>query len=303
MTAPTQELAFEELENLVSQEALKERQSNQPPPKPLNPYQDPDNFKDIPAEAFVKGSSLHKIVKKGNENIRTQMEAPPSGTKEKKGKQKKESAAAKSGENNAVNDDEGRERKRMALINKHNDYITNRVLRNILLERGYSCEALSMYNTSFEHAQHCCNQIDMALSQGYAAELAQGAVKGLAWMTETVVPEMGKLTPEDVSFSEFFMLTLTDERSPNRIMLEEVSINLKPWLPVAGFFQRCAFTYGSSVYQYRRFKKQCGGVITAENLVPPSEQQVEQEAEERLRQPKVSQAERDRINARLAEFN
>lgn len=306
MTSATQEEAFAELERLVSKEALKEKEASQPP-KPKPHFFDQEELHvDHPADAFKKGSVIKKIQKNA---YNPATEDRIGEKKSKKSTSKKNETQKSAGSSASDPDDAAKEKVRVSTINKHNDYVTNRVLRNVLLERGYSCEVLDINSCSLELAEHCMKRIDATLSDGYASDLATMGIKGLANLTEMVYPEIGKKTVDDISFKEFYMATLQDEKGANRIFLEELSINIKPWLPVTGFIQRSMLAYGSAVYQYKTMKTQCGGILTAQNFARPLTPEEEEAAiEAQLRQPpapnsSVSQAERDRINARLRQFD
>lgn len=241
----------------ISRHSEAGQQERQEPPRPKQV-----SFSDIPAQAWKKDSPYHDVVaNKFNPAVDTINEAVSGamGPGKKSPKSARASAGNKSGPAptafKSSKDAPPEEKKRLALIKQVNLYLSNQLIVNRLAKKGVRMPSLPS-NVSLADAEEVMEQINEALSGDFSKSLVLRTMVGVNALTETMVPILKKQHVKDVGLSEEFMKATANPDSDLALSMEELSIMLRPFLPIAGALTRFAYSYGNMCTTIALYKTQ-----------------------------------------------
>ncbi len=218
------------------------------------------SFSDIPAQAWKKDSVYNDAVANKFDPARdTIAEAVSGSARSPKGKRANSTGKAAPGSSPAAfksaKDANPEEKERLRLIKQVNLYVSNQLIVNRLAKKGVQFPCLPS-NASKEQAEEIMEGINEALSGDVSKSLVIQTITGLNVVTESAVPILKKQHPGDLGLSEGFLICISKPETDLALSMEELSIMIRPYLPVAGAFSRFAYNYGKLCTEIAMMKQQ-----------------------------------------------
>lgn len=167
--------------------------------------------------------------------------------------------------------DDADEKKRVALIDRYNDYLDSPIIYNRLVKAGWK-GAFMPANASLPQVELAMANVNKALSKSAARNAMTMVMAGANQVAEHFLPDLRKQNERDFGLNEFYQTQKDDPESDIALSFEELCIHAKPWVPATNFALRFAESYTNFILQLRNDKIARRSSIQRNDVVPSREE-------------------------------